>query len=201
MAKISVKQAAAGKSVMNLSGSHVTTFDFGQVRPSFYRHMNPSEKIKVDLSMMVRCAPLNWPAYGGARFIHRGFFVPYRLISPEFEHFYRGRSVNVDGVQSNVAIPKFTNIDLLRVITADSLLEGSTSEDDFHRFGNIDLTQALGVAIADPGEATHYGEVDFARTQPWTYVQNLFVKAFVGQPLTNTDSLQIPDDFAKSTSP
>lgn len=118
MPKVNVKRAAASKTAMNLDSSHVTTFEFGQTRPIMYRHMNPSEKIDVDLAMMVRSSPLNFPSYGGIRFIHRGFFVPYRLISPKFEDFFRGRTINVSGVQSDVYIPTFTNFGILRIFTS-----------------------------------------------------------------------------------
>lgn len=214
MPKVNVKRAAASKTAMNLDSTHVTTFEFGQTRPILYRHMNPSEKIDVDLAMMVRSSALTYPSYGGIRFIHRGFFVPYRLISPKFEDFFRGRTINHNGVASDVAIPTFTNFDVVRLLTAANILPSGISlpVDDLDPrvvYSQPDISKPLGFSVPsssallnsypnlidgsllDPSEAvTVQNGFLFAHVQQWNKIGINWVP-----PVVPLDSNSNPLDY------
>lgn len=83
-----LKIAGRNKSFMNLSAPHCSSFEFGQCRPTYYRDLIPGDKISVNLDMIVRTAPMTYPAFGACNFYHRAFFVPYRLVMKNFANLY-----------------------------------------------------------------------------------------------------------------
>lgn len=72
---------------LDLSHCHLTTSNFMDMQPVMYRHMIPSEKIKVQAHAFARLAPLAVPTYGRCRLNMRAFFVPFRTVMPQFNDF------------------------------------------------------------------------------------------------------------------
>lgn len=109
--KVNLKSAAASKkAVFNLNCNHYTTFQFGEVRPVYYRHLVEGDDIKVDLRQMVRTAPLVFPTYADVRFSYSAYFVPYRLIFKYFSDFLYDNKVQwSDGSLSIPKVPIFTS--------------------------------------------------------------------------------------------
>lgn len=119
--KAIINAAAPKKSIHNLDCNHYTTFQFGEVRPVYYRHLVEGDKIKVDLTQMVRTAPLVVPTYADVRFRYHGFFVPYRLLMKYFEDFMYDNNVQwSDGQLSIPKVPTFTSSALTNMFMRSS---------------------------------------------------------------------------------
>lgn len=86
--KVDVPVAQQNKCKLDLSCDHVTTMDFMQLQPVFYRHMVAGEHINFDSYSVCRPAPMAVPTYGRLRMNLRGFFVPYRLVFPFWNEFH-----------------------------------------------------------------------------------------------------------------
>lgn len=120
-AKATIKTAAPKKSIINLDCNHYTTFQFGEVRPVYYRHLVEGDNIKVDLSQMVRTAPLVVPTYADVRFRYYGFYVPYRLLMKYFEDFMYDNNIQwSDGSLSIPKVPIFTSSALSNMFLSPS---------------------------------------------------------------------------------
>lgn len=87
IAKQQIPIAAPKKVKFNLDSQHITTTDFMQLQPVYYRHVIPGEKISVNIDSKARLAPLAVPTYGRANLNLRGFFVPYRTVFTHWNEF------------------------------------------------------------------------------------------------------------------
>lgn len=87
LSKQRVKSAAPRKTKMSLDSQHITSSDFMQLQPVYYRHMIPGENLNVNVTAISRLAPLAVPTYGRANLNLRAFYVPYRTINPTFNEF------------------------------------------------------------------------------------------------------------------
>ena len=95
--KIDVPIAVEHKTKLDLSCSHVTTMNFMSMQPVYYRHCIKKEHINLSLKSVVRPMPVEVPFYGTIRQNNRAFFVPYRLVFPQWDKFYN------DTIGSNYA--------------------------------------------------------------------------------------------------
>ena len=86
--KIDVPIALEHKTKLDLSCDHVTTMDWMTTQPVNYRHMIKTEHISINAKSVVRPAPLEVPVYGMLKQNLRYFFVPYRLVFPNWDAFY-----------------------------------------------------------------------------------------------------------------
>lgn len=87
MSKIRVMTANAGSHRQDLSCDHITTMNFMNLQPIYYRHMVPGEHIKVDVSAFTRLQPMAVPTFGRCRMNIRAFWVPFRTVFPQFTSF------------------------------------------------------------------------------------------------------------------
>ncbi|MCQ2305122.1 MAG: hypothetical protein MJZ97_09055 [Bacteroidales bacterium] len=87
LSKQQLKVASSKRVKMSLDAQHVTTGQFLQLQPVYYRHMIPNEKINVNVDSLIRLAPLAVPTFGRANLNLRAFFVPYRTVCPYFNEF------------------------------------------------------------------------------------------------------------------
>lgn len=85
--KVKIETPNLRKSKLDISGLHVTTGDFMTLQPCFYRHCIAGEHISVNANAFLRLAPLAVPTYGRARLNLRAFFVPFRIIFPNWNSF------------------------------------------------------------------------------------------------------------------
>lgn len=95
--KIDVPIAVTHKTKLDLSCDHVTSMGFMTTQPVFYRHMIKGEHISINASSTVRPAPIEVPSFGQLYQNMRYFFVPYRLVFPNWDSFYN------DVIASNVS--------------------------------------------------------------------------------------------------
>lgn len=110
LSKQQVKSAAPRKCKMSLDSQHITSSDFLQLQPVYYRHMIPGEKISVNATAISRLAPLSVPTYGRANLNMRAFFVPYRTVNPTFNDFIAD-TIYSSGSTSSIpaGVPKLPN--------------------------------------------------------------------------------------------
>lgn len=98
------KTATTGRNNFDLSCNHLTTMDFGFLRPVYYRQLNEGDKIKVDASLFSRVNPLEFPVFGDVRFETRAFFVPFDQIYDSWKDFRSNKLTHVQG-DGTVGVP------------------------------------------------------------------------------------------------
>lgn len=86
--RVDVPIAVEHKTPLDLSCDHVSTTSFMRLQPVFYRHMMKTEHLSVNANSVVRPAPIEVPFFGSCVQNLRGFFVPYRLVFPQWDSFY-----------------------------------------------------------------------------------------------------------------
>ena len=99
--KVDVPVAVQHKSKLDLSCDHVTTMSFMHLQPVNYRHMIQGERINMSINSFVRPAPLVVPTYGEIKQNVRLFYVPYRLVFPQWDNFYND-VIGSDASQSSL---------------------------------------------------------------------------------------------------
>lgn len=95
--KTKVAEAAVNHSKLDVSSTHITTGSFMKLQPVYYRHMLPGEHIKGVGNVLSRLAPVAVPTYGRCRINMRAFFVPFRVVMPNWNEFI------VDTIASNAS--------------------------------------------------------------------------------------------------
>lgn len=116
----SIKVGSAGRSTFDLSHHQVTTSDFGYIIPICVRDMVPNDDYVVTPSLFCRLAPLAYPAYGRVQIKVSSFFVPYRILYPDWDAF-------LTGSQATNTIPPFATVDdLSSLIDIDPQFNGDT---------------------------------------------------------------------------
>lgn len=88
--KFQVKTAkpAAVHNFNNLSCDHITTSNFMEVHPVYYRHLTPSdETLTVTAEAFSRLQPMPVPTLGRAQQNIRAFWVPYRTLLSTWNTF------------------------------------------------------------------------------------------------------------------
>lgn len=106
MPKVSIS-AGAKKRRYNHDRStlHVTTLDFGRIICSNILPLLSGDKASVDVQQFYRMQPLVVPTFGSAYLRTHAFFVPYRIIAPDWENWYEDTQ---DATLTKV-IPSFSN--------------------------------------------------------------------------------------------
>lgn len=82
--KAKVAVGLQGKSKFDLSCDHITSANFMQLQPVYYRHMIPGEKLSVNAAAFTRLMPMAVPTFGRIRLNMRAFFVPFRTVFQNF---------------------------------------------------------------------------------------------------------------------
>ena len=113
--KFKLQTAKKPVSKFDLSCRHITTSNFMQLQPVYYRHLVPNQQIDIDTLVQCRMDALSVPTYGDARVNLRAFFVPYSLVFKGWNDFITD-SVHVFSGDNNSEIintvPSFT-VDIL----------------------------------------------------------------------------------------
>lgn len=110
--------ATEAHSKLDLPFDHVSTGMFMLLQPMFYRHTLKTERLQMKFTSVVRPNPLVVPTFGRIRQNLRHFFVPYRLVFPNWEEFI-GDVVasNFDHSSQVVGVPHFTASDIFNLFT------------------------------------------------------------------------------------
>ena len=85
---VSVPIAAQHKTKLDLSCDHLTTMNFMQMQPVYYRHMIKGESINLSTFAKAQLMPMQLPVLSKMRLNLRAFFVPFRLVFPKADAFF-----------------------------------------------------------------------------------------------------------------
>lgn len=124
--KIKTAKPAAVNQFNNLSCDHITTSNFMEVQPVYYRHLTPAdETLTVNAEAYSRLQPMPVPTMGRALQNIRGFWVPYRVLISYWNNFItdtydRNPNFNRVPVISSAALSKLFMYDDMSVNSPDS---------------------------------------------------------------------------------
>lgn len=101
--------AVEAHSKLDLPFDHATTGMFMLLQPVFYRHTLKTENLAMRFTSVVRPNPLVVPTFGRIRQNLRHFFVPYRLVFPNWEEYINDViASNFDTSSQVVGVPNFS---------------------------------------------------------------------------------------------
>ena len=121
--KKQVNVAVANRNQHDLTRTHITTQDFGRIKPIECRYMVPGDNFNYKVSSFTRLLPMYAPTFGKIDHIQRAFFVPIRTIFPHFYDFLRDRPTS-DGDGGYNAYPYCTSMgDLFRALLKQQYAE------------------------------------------------------------------------------
>ena len=102
-----IKVGAPSRSTFDLSHNQVMTSDFGYLTPVCVRDMVPNDDFVITPNIFVRLMSLWAPVYGNIKIRLHHFFVPYRILYPDWDAF-------ISQDKSNNTIPPYFLISTLR---------------------------------------------------------------------------------------
>ncbi len=126
--KLTFKTANGKKTTFDKSSTHISTLDFGRWLPSQILPVRRGDNVHVRLNQFVRLAPLAVPTYGNIKLMTRSYYVPYRLLTPNWYDFVQNDSGDKD---LSDHMPWCTNADLYSILLTNSLTPASGAKADF----------------------------------------------------------------------
>lgn len=126
--KLTFKTANGKKTTFDKSSTHISTLDFGRWLPSQILPVRRGDNVHARLNQFVRLAPLAVPTYGNIKLMTRSYYVPYRLLTPNWYDFVQNDSASND--LSN-HMPWCTNSDLYNIIKSYSVSRQEGQSFDF----------------------------------------------------------------------
>lgn len=145
--KINLPVAQGRYNKFPFKATHHTTTSFGEFRPIFYRTLQPGDKIKVNVSDMIRTQPLIYPTYGQIEHKVHAFFVPYTQVFNFFNEWITDTPILSVNAAFTPTIPTITCQDFVNIFTsnlATSISSGTPFIDD------VDSVDSI-AEIADTG--------------------------------------------------
>lgn len=120
--KAKVNIASVKPNKFDLSCKHITTTDFGLLRPIYSRMMVPADKFEVSVNSFHRLDPMVAPNNSDMNVHTRAFFVPFRTFVTNFNEFIANTpGVNSSGLTQVIKVPTFTSLDVLTAFKNESL--------------------------------------------------------------------------------
>lgn len=89
---LKVKSAVKNHNKFDLSRTHLTTMDFGQIIPLFNEETVPGDKFSIKGDYFSRLAPLAKPTYGKFSFKTVAAFVPYYMVAEDADAWLAGKT-------------------------------------------------------------------------------------------------------------
>lgn len=90
---LKVKSAVKNHNKFDLSRTHLTTMDFGQIVPLMVEETVPGDKFSVGAEYFSRMAPLVKPTFGKFDFRTVCAFVPYHQVAVDADAWFAGKTV------------------------------------------------------------------------------------------------------------
>lgn len=182
---LKVKSAVKNHNKFDLSRTHLTTMDFGEIVPMFVEETVPGDKFNVSANYFSRMAPLVKPTYGKFSFKTVAGFVPYHQIAYDSDAWLAGKTswegqtpvqrfITVASLHSFVAINCSTTVS--DPATADYsyiVSDGSTTYKKFTNKGRyyVKVLNALGYALPQ-------GVDERTNSDWWTSVKDTKLSAY-----------------------
>lgn len=122
--QIKTAKPAAVNQFNNLSCDHITTSNFMEVQPVYYRHLTPSdETLTVNAEAYSRLQPMPIPTMGRAQQNIRAFWVPYRTLLASWNNFitdtYDETQIRVPLITSAI-LEQFFSLREISTVTSNS---------------------------------------------------------------------------------
>lgn len=92
------------RSKFNLTHTHSTTADAGQLIPFLLQPTLPGDRFRIGLKNFIRCQPMVAPLMHEVYFYTQYWYVPYRILWDNWEDFITGGN----NLQANPAFPQVT---------------------------------------------------------------------------------------------
>lgn len=89
---LNVKSAVKARNKFDLSRTHLTTMDFGEIVPLMVEEVVPGDKFSVSSEFFSRMAPLAKPTYGKFSFKTVAGYVPYHQIADDADAWLAGKA-------------------------------------------------------------------------------------------------------------
>lgn len=89
---LKVKSAVKSHNKFDLSRTHLTTMNFGEIVPLMAEETIPGDKFSVNADFFSRLAPLVKPTYGKFQFKTVAGYVPYHMIADDAEAWIQGKT-------------------------------------------------------------------------------------------------------------
>lgn len=89
---LKVKSAVKTRNRFDLSKSHLTTMDFGEIVPLYVEETIPGDKFNIKADYFSRMSPLVKPTYGRFDFRTVAAFVPYYMVAEDCEAWFAGKT-------------------------------------------------------------------------------------------------------------
>lgn len=90
---LKIKSAVKAHNKFDLSFTHLTTAEFGQIFPLLSKETVPGDKFNINAHYFSRLAPLVKPTYGKFSFKTVNAFVPYHQVAVDAEAWLAGKTV------------------------------------------------------------------------------------------------------------
>ena len=140
--QIKTAKPAAVNQFNNLSCDHITTSNFMEVQPVYYRHLTPSdETLTVNAEAYSRLQPMPIPTMGRAQQNIRAFWVPYRTIMSSWNNFitdtYDGRPASNMPLLVSTEIQRLFSLPDMSTTTSSSnydFIINTGSASVYHKF-------------------------------------------------------------------
>lgn len=134
---LNVKSAVRAHNKLDLSRTHLTTMDFGQIVPLLAEETVPGDKFNISGEYFSRLAPLVKPTYGKFSFKTVTAFVPYHQIAVDSDAWFAGKTT-WEGQTPHQRF--FTYMDLVSFVIANCVTtSGATASNSV-----FDYTDASG---------------------------------------------------------
>lgn len=125
--QIKTAKPAAVNQFNNLSCDHITTSNFMEVQPVYYRHLTPSdETLTVHAEAYSRLQPMPIPTMGRAQQNIRGFWVPYRVLLSYWNNFITD---TYDG-DLHISLPTLSSHIIERFFAMSEMSVGTSTDTD-----------------------------------------------------------------------
>lgn len=155
--------AASGINHFNLNCNHITTTDFTQLSPVYYRDLVLGDSISVKMDVSVFTAPLVVPPMGVCHVKSRAFFVPYRIIWRHYIDFCNQHQVSNGIGLVDANLPLLTSEEFISMFIepdfglTEIIYYGSSSDVeqqqvvDFRHFYDDDRLSFIGYRFTSKG--------------------------------------------------
>ena len=156
--KFKVTTALDTNTTMDLSCQHITTSDWMQASPIYFKEMVPGESIDVNVETFTRLAALKVPTFGRGTVHNRAFFVPMRTIFSAWNDFI---------TSSNVIAPQIGDGDAYGSVSVSTVpfVENGTLVDlicgyGYYATGGTNFTKDVTSAVTAAATAATHIDVE-----------------------------------------
>lgn len=184
---LKIKSAVKTRNKFDLSHSHLTTMDFGEIVPLMAVETVPGDKFNVGAEFFARMAPLVKPTYGKFQFKTLAGFVPYHQIAVDAEAWLAGKTtwqgqtplhryITVGQLRAFLVMANVSTTTGANVNNADYVEIDASGNDVYRIFTKagkyyVKILNALGYALP--------ANVDMQTTSTWyTTIQNTRLSAY-----------------------